>query len=75
MTRQALDLPKGLGAVVFTALARGLAVKVFPDGTVPDVGFDKFPRVVLINVLVVSVTGGLAGHELRVCPETSRGIT
>jgi hypothetical protein len=49
MTRQVLDLPKGLGAVVFTAQARGLAVKVFPDGTVPDVGSDKFPRVVLIR--------------------------
>jgi hypothetical protein len=59
-----IGLIAGLGAVVVAAQARSVAVKVFPNGTVPDVGSDKFPRVVLINVLVVSVIGGLAGHDL-----------
>ena len=33
---------------------------------------DKFPRVVLVNILVVSLMGGLAGHDVsNVIGETS----
>ena len=59
-----IGLISGLFAVVVTGRARGLAVKFFPDGTVPDMGANKFPRIVLINILVVSLIGGLAGYDL-----------
>jgi hypothetical protein len=59
-----IGLISGLIAVVITGQAPGLAVRFFPDGTVPDVGANKFPRVVLVNILVVSLIGGLAGHDL-----------
>jgi hypothetical protein len=59
-----IGLVAGLTAVVVTGQARGLAVKFFPDGTVPDADSNRFPRVVLINILVVSLIGGMAGHDL-----------
>jgi len=59
-----IGLISGLFAVVVTGQARALAAKFFPDGTVPDMGANRFPRVVLINILVVSLIGGLAGHDL-----------
>ena len=35
-------------------------------------GADKFPRVVFVNIIVVSLMGGLAGHDVsNVIGETS----
>lgn len=70
-----IGLISGLVAVVVTGQARSLAVKFFPDGTVPDVGANNFPRVVLINILVVSLIGGLAGHDLSHEVGESTGFT
>jgi hypothetical protein len=69
-----IGLISGLIAVVVTGYARGLAVKFFPDGTVPDVGANKFPRVVLINILFVSLIGGLAGHDVSHVAGESTGF-
>ena len=67
-----MGLISGLIAVVAAWLARLLAERFLPEGTVPDMGADKFPRVVLVNILVVSLMGGLAGHDVsNVIGETS----
>ena len=68
----AIGLVAGLIAVLAAWLARLLAERFLPEGTVPDMGADKFPRVVLVNILVVSLMGGLAGHDVsNVIGETS----
>ena len=67
-----IGLISGLVAVVAAWQARLLAERFLPEGTVPDMGADKFPRVVLVNILVVSLMGGLAGHDVsNVIGETS----
>ena len=60
----AIGLISGLIAVVAAWQARLLAERFLPEGTVPDMGADKFPGVVLVNILVVSLMGGLAGHDV-----------
>lgn len=68
----AIGLISGLIAVVAAWQARLLAERFLPEGTVPDMGADKFPGVVLVNILVVSLMGGLAGHDVsNVIGETS----
>jgi hypothetical protein len=59
-----IGLISGLIAVVAAWQARFLAEVFLPLGTVPDMGSDKFPRVVLVNIVVVSLMGGLAGHDV-----------
>ncbi len=67
-----MGLISGLVAVVAAWEARLLAERFLPEGTVPDMAADKFPRVVLVNILVVSLMGGLAGHDVsNVIGETS----
>ena len=51
-------------SVIVVGQARALVIKFFPSGTVPDELSDKFPRIVHINALVVSLLGGLAGHDV-----------
>ncbi len=67
-----MGLISGLVAVVAAWEARLLAERFLPEGKVPDMAADKFPRVVLVNILVVSLMGGLAGHDVsNVIGETS----
>lgn len=51
-------------SVIVVGEARALVLKLFPSGTVPDEFSDKFPRIVHINALVVSLLGGMAGHDV-----------
>jgi hypothetical protein len=53
-----------LVSVVTVGQARALVLKFFPSGTVPDELSDKFPRIVHMNALVVSLLGGMAGHDV-----------
>jgi hypothetical protein len=54
----------GLLSVIVIGQARVVALKFFPSGTVPDELADKFPRIVHINALFVSLLGGMAGHDV-----------
>ena len=51
-------------SVIVVGQARALVIEFFPSGTVPDELSDKFPRIVHINALVVSLLGGMAGHDV-----------
>ena len=69
-----IGLVAGVVSVVVAGQARHFATKVFPAGTVPDTGANKFPRVVVINTVLVSLIGGLAGHDLSHEAGNSTGL-
>jgi hypothetical protein len=59
-----IGLASGFIAVLLAGVVRRVALKLLPQGLIVDAAADKFPRVVLINILIVSLIGGLAGHDL-----------
>jgi hypothetical protein len=59
-----IGLASSLIAVLLAGAVRRIALRRLPKDFIVDAAADGFPRVVLINILIVSLIGGLAGHDL-----------